>query len=203
MKKFAYVFGGIIIGMAISLPFGQTFADQIASLVGKTITAEYTVKVNGEALEDKAVVTDNKTYAPVRAYAEKMGATITVDTKQKVVDVLTQEVPEAMSETPITQEAAETTKIEDEITLTDENLTINPYLEMDAEKLETKRWILEDKIIAPSKTALEEAQKKLASPDAHANIEELEKKVDYEKERIAKYEGELKLVQEAIQALEN
>lgn len=80
MKKYAYVLGGVLIGIVIS--FSSTaFADQIKTLVGKKVVSEYTVYVNGFALKDKAPVIDGTTNVPLRSLSESLGADIKVEGK--------------------------------------------------------------------------------------------------------------------------
>ncbi|WP_150274698.1 hypothetical protein [Paenibacillus tepidiphilus] len=56
------------------------------TLVGKTIEAEYTVKVYGKKLADPAIVINGKSYAPVRAIGELAGYKVTVSGKTISLD---------------------------------------------------------------------------------------------------------------------
>ncbi|WFR64211.1 copper amine oxidase [Paenibacillus amylolyticus] len=82
MKKFAhkvaYIAGGIIIGIVFSTSTGA-FADQVKSLVGKKVTGEYTIVVNGNKLSDKGAVIDSRANVPARALSEALGAEVKVD----------------------------------------------------------------------------------------------------------------------------
>ncbi|MNO55431.1 hypothetical protein D3C76_459230 [compost metagenome] len=77
MKKFIT---GIVVG---ALLFGAVpaFAAQVKSLVGQKVTAEYTVTVNGKTLEDKGIVVNGRTNAPVRAISDAIGADLKVEGK--------------------------------------------------------------------------------------------------------------------------
>lgn len=78
MKKYI---AGFIAGIVFSIS-ATVFADDIQSLVGKKVQAEYTVEVNGQTLN--TVVVEGKNYAPVRSIGEAAGYTVNVE-GQKVV----------------------------------------------------------------------------------------------------------------------
>lgn len=82
MKKFthkvAYIAGGIVIGIVFSTSAGA-FADQVKSLVGKKVTGEYTIVVDGKKLSDKGAVIDSKANVPARALSEALGANVKVE----------------------------------------------------------------------------------------------------------------------------
>ncbi|MEK4276471.1 MULTISPECIES: stalk domain-containing protein [unclassified Paenibacillus] len=80
MKKIAYIAGGILIGFVFSTTTGA-FADQIKSLVGKKVTGEYTVIVDGKSLSDKGAIIDSKANVPVRALSQALGADVQVSGK--------------------------------------------------------------------------------------------------------------------------
>ncbi|WP_146259755.1 stalk domain-containing protein [Paenibacillus silvae] len=84
MKRFghkvAYIAGGIIIGIVFSTTAGA-FADQLKSLVGKKVTGEYTIVVDGKKLSDKGAVIDSKANVPARALSEALGAEVSVEGK--------------------------------------------------------------------------------------------------------------------------
>ncbi|WP_339306933.1 stalk domain-containing protein [Paenibacillus sp. FSL R5-0519] len=80
MKKVAYIAGGILIGFVLSTSAGA-FADSVKSLVGKKVSGEYTVIVNGQKLADKGAVIDGKANVPVRGISEALGADIKVEGK--------------------------------------------------------------------------------------------------------------------------
>lgn len=84
MKKLAYTVGGILIGFVLASSTGA-FADSISSLIGKKVTGEYTVIVNGEKIADKGAVIDGRANVPVRGISEALGADIKVTGKTIVV----------------------------------------------------------------------------------------------------------------------
>ncbi|MCY9760933.1 copper amine oxidase N-terminal domain-containing protein [Paenibacillus alvei] len=80
MKKWMYLVSGVIIGALVTTA-GSVFADQIKSLVGEKVTGEYTVVVNGKALQDKGAVINGRTNVPVRGISEALGVNMKVDGK--------------------------------------------------------------------------------------------------------------------------
>ncbi|MGN7309421.1 copper amine oxidase, partial [Bacillus subtilis] len=80
MKKVAYIAGGILIGVVVSTA-GGAFADSVKSLVGKKVTGEYTVIVDGKKLSDKGAVIDSRANVPARALSEALGADVKVTGK--------------------------------------------------------------------------------------------------------------------------
>ncbi|WP_342421736.1 hypothetical protein [Paenibacillus sp. FSL E2-0178] len=76
MKKIA---AGFIAGAILMV--GAQALGASATLVGKAIQAEYTVKVYGKKLADPAIVIDGKSYAPVRAIGELAGFKVSVEGK--------------------------------------------------------------------------------------------------------------------------
>ncbi|MEK3776614.1 copper amine oxidase [Paenibacillus sp. FSL K6-4396] len=77
MKKIAYIAGGIIIGIVFSTTAGA-FADSVKSMVGKKVTGEYSIVVNGKNLSDKGAVIDSRANVPARALSEALGADVEV-----------------------------------------------------------------------------------------------------------------------------
>lgn len=68
MKKFMM---GLIVGVAITAA-GSAYAEEIQSLVGKTIQGQFPVKVAGVQLTEQAAVLDGTSYLPVRAIGEAL-----------------------------------------------------------------------------------------------------------------------------------
>ncbi|EHB50131.1 stalk domain-containing protein [Paenibacillus lactis] len=89
MKKWACLFGGIIIGAMVATS-GSTIAAQVKSLVGQKVTGEYKVVVNGKELQDKGAVIGGRTNAPVRAISDSIGAELKVDNKTKTITIVTE-----------------------------------------------------------------------------------------------------------------
>jgi len=84
MKKWMYLVSGVVIGALVTTA-GSVFADQIKSLVGEKVTGEYTVVVNGKALQDKGAVINGRTNVPVRGVSQALGADIRVEGKKIIV----------------------------------------------------------------------------------------------------------------------
>ncbi|GAV13229.1 stalk domain-containing protein [Paenibacillus sp. NAIST15-1] len=84
MKKWMYLVSGVVIGALVTTA-GSAFADQIKSLVGEKVTGEYTVVVNGKALQDKGAVINGRTNVPVRGVSQALGADIRVEGKKIIV----------------------------------------------------------------------------------------------------------------------
>ncbi|WP_339292742.1 stalk domain-containing protein [Paenibacillus sp. FSL W8-0187] len=80
MKKLVYTVGCILIGFVLATST-SAFADTVKSLIGKKVTGEYTIIVNGEKLADKGAIIDGKANVPVRAISESLGADIKVSGK--------------------------------------------------------------------------------------------------------------------------
>lgn len=75
MKKTIIAF---IMGVALATT-GSVYAEDISTLVGKTIQGEFPVKVNGETLDKKAIVIDGTSYLPVRAIGDSLNMEIKFD----------------------------------------------------------------------------------------------------------------------------
>ncbi|MGV7643095.1 stalk domain-containing protein, partial [Mycobacterium kansasii] len=60
-------------------------------MIGKKVTGEYTVVVNGEKLSDKGAIIDGRANVPVRALSESLGVDIKVD--GKTIMVTSEETP--------------------------------------------------------------------------------------------------------------
>ncbi|MNW49621.1 hypothetical protein D3C74_270470 [compost metagenome] len=77
MKKWTYLLCGILIGAIVSTSTSVAAA-QIKSLIGQKVTGELSIVVNGKELDDKGVVVNGRTNAPVRAIAEAIGGDLTL-----------------------------------------------------------------------------------------------------------------------------
>nr|WP_154895319.1 stalk domain-containing protein [Paenibacillus xylanexedens] len=97
MKKVAYIAGGILIGFVLSTSAGA-FADSVKSLVGKKVSGEYTVIVDGLKLADKGAIIDGRANVPVRGISEALGADIKVEGKTITVTSSTSETGLASQE---------------------------------------------------------------------------------------------------------
>jgi hypothetical protein len=56
----------------------------VSSLVGKKVSGEYTVKVDGTTLSNKSVAIDGTTYAPLRAIGDATGYDVSFENKTVV-----------------------------------------------------------------------------------------------------------------------
>lgn len=72
MKKWSYLISGIVIGALVATS-GSAFADQVKSFVGQKVAKEVSVTINGKKLEQKGIIVNGVTNAPVRAVAEAIG----------------------------------------------------------------------------------------------------------------------------------
>jgi spore germination protein YaaH len=205
---------GIVIG-AVLMASSSVFADQIKSLVGKTVAGEYTVSVDGKTLSEKAIVVDSKAHVPLRAVSDSLGATIKVDGKTVsiVTDTLQNTEPQSSASAK----------------------SYNPYVGMSKEELENSKKSLIDTVITPAnkhKTLLEERLSNSEAAKARGedavksaqdnNLSEAEKRdaetlrklstTSYERTKkeleslisdIEKYDKQLNQVEEALKALGN
>lgn len=184
MKRFAhkaaYIAGGIIIGIVFSTTAGA-FADQVKSLVGKKVTGEYTIIVNGEKLSDKGAVIDSKANVPARSLSEALGADVSVE--GKTINIT------SVSKTETDTEA---------ITLLDAN---NKYIGDTKSSLEQLKASILGNILNPTiegkKKILADIEE-LKSFGANDAVVAKEKQLAQYDADIEKYEQELKLIEEAL-----
>jgi outer membrane translocation and assembly module TamA len=78
MKKISILMLGIVIGIGLAIT-SSVYADDIQSLIGKTIQGEFPVKIDGKTLGKKAVVIDGSSYLPVRIIGDATGYDVTFD----------------------------------------------------------------------------------------------------------------------------
>ena len=122
MRKYVV---GFIFGVLLTFGFSAYAADGF-SKVGKTITAEYPVFLDGIELPVTAVAFEGTSYAPVRILAETLG--LEVDFQENKIFLLTDETVGDEMETPTINE--EISKIEGELRV------LNSYLELKLRKIE-------------------------------------------------------------------
>ncbi|MFW5436362.1 stalk domain-containing protein [Paenibacillus apiarius] len=188
MKKWTYLLSGVIIG-AVVVTSGSAFADQISSLVGKKVTAEYTVVVDGQTLTDKGAAIDGRANVPVRGISQALGADIKVEGKTITVTTK-QEGTSSAGGSATTKPATE-----------------NKYIGMSKGDLEKTRNSLTNEILAPTEkerkqilAKIEELEQSGAPRGEGTSLTAKEEQLaDYDKE-IAKYTKELELVEEALAA---
>lgn len=212
MKKWGYLLSGVVLGAALMIS-SNAFADQIKSLVGKTVAGEYTVSVNGKILSEKAIVVESKAHVPLRAVSDSLGAKIKVE--GKTIEVITASSPTieentvSSSDVPIAQIPV---KSKDELQETKDiliNKMINPS--------QARKDVL-IKQIADIKTQISEAEKtiqeaeqkgfpeyeKTFAQDVKARLETSLAKDETElrnlEANLIKYNTQLKDIEEALKS---
>ncbi|WP_145323005.1 copper amine oxidase [Paenibacillus xylanexedens] len=184
MKKAAYIAGGIVIGIVFSTTAGA-FADAVKSVVGKKVTGEYSVVVNGKTLSDKGAVIDSKANVPARALSEALGADVKVEGRTIT----------------ITSEVENSNVDNSGVTAGTPTSSTNKYIGGSKSSLLELKNNTIDKILTPTKAGREQVAKGLEEAkktDDPAIIEQAEKKLSEYDAEIAKYEAELKLIDEAL-----
>jgi len=73
---------GFIVGALFMSAFPAYGA--VSSLVGKKVSGEFSVKVDGTEIAGKSVAIDGTTYAPLRAIGDATGYTVTFENKEVV-----------------------------------------------------------------------------------------------------------------------
>lgn len=185
MKKWTYLVSGVIIGAVVTTA-GSAFADQVKSLIGKKVTGEYVVVVNGKTLSDKGAVIDGRTNVPVRGVAEALGAEIKLEDKKVIVN------------TEETQPANTSTSSNQEVSIT------NKYMGGSKENLEELKRSIEVNRIKPAEEGRKVILADIETLKSHGGGEALLKKEAILKEYdeiIAKAKEELRLVEEALAAI--
>lgn len=86
MNKKMYMFIGALFGVLLATSGGAA-ADQVKSLVGKTVAGEYNVRVNGTTLSENAIVINGTAYVPLRSMSDSLGANLAV--KGKTIEIVT------------------------------------------------------------------------------------------------------------------
>ncbi|PNQ79708.1 stalk domain-containing protein [Paenibacillus sp. F4] len=86
MNKKMYMFIGALLGVLLATSGGAA-ADQVKSLVGKTVAGVYNVRVNGTTLSENAIAVDGTAYVPLRSISESLGANLAV--KGKTIEIAT------------------------------------------------------------------------------------------------------------------
>ncbi|WP_339194548.1 copper amine oxidase [Paenibacillus sp. FSL P4-0176] len=164
--KFAYIAGGIIIGIIFSTSAGA-FADSVKSMVGKKVTGEYSVVVNGKSLSDKGAVIDSKANVPARSLSEALGADVSVS--GKTIYITTDEGQEGTSVSPSTPSSS------------------NEYSGRSKADLEGVKKVLIEKILEPTKSGRELLLKELADAEKNGS----EQVVEAKKKQIALYDADI------------
>lgn len=94
MRK--YIIGAII-GSALTCSI-TAYADDIQSIVGKTVQSEVPVKLDNQKLQANAAIVDGTSYLPVRAVSESLGLNVSYDAKTGIS--LTKKDDVTVSESP-------------------------------------------------------------------------------------------------------
>ncbi|MDU0329236.1 stalk domain-containing protein [Paenibacillus sp. 3LSP] len=178
MKKYV---SGFVAGLLFMLS-ASAFADSI-SLIGKKVTGEYSVVVNGEKLNDKGAVINNRTNVPVRGLSEALGADVSVDNQTKtiyVTSIITQntttetstiqqggsvKVPEDQN-TPVLNKEKEIKRLKYEISMLQDEIT---SLKLSIGTMKENPWNYEE-----SKVQSEIENKEKAITENESKIKELE-----------------------------
>lgn len=84
IKKLAGFTIAFALGIFIANVGGDVSA-QVKSLIGKKVTGEYSIVVNGKTLSDKGAIIDGRANVPIRSLADSIGADIKVEGKTIVV----------------------------------------------------------------------------------------------------------------------
>jgi len=183
MKKIVYIASGMLLGVVLALPLGSAFADQIKSVVGMKITGQYTVTVNGKQLADPAIVAEGKSYAPVRSLVSSVGTgEIIVDNTEKTIDITVE------SDSP-----KDTSPTQDES---------NPYVGLTKTKLLSTKEMFEVSQLQRIDKKIKEYEEMLANPQSWLDIDNTKKTIAELEEQRVEYTEKLKLVNEAIAALD-
>lgn len=180
MKKSLYVLGGVLIGVVVATS-SSAMADGVKSLIGKKVTGEYTITVNGEKLTDKGAIIDGKANVPVRAISESLGAEIKVSGKTITV----------------------TTEPSNDTANSSVNNS-NQYASWSKADLVNRQTTLKDNILAPTQAERQSLLKELEQAKADESevlIETLEKQIAVYDNDIAKYTAELEKVEAALASI--
>ncbi|WHX50561.1 copper amine oxidase [Paenibacillus woosongensis] len=187
MKKWVSIAAAFLLGVVVTLSAGDVSA-QVKSLIGKKVTGEYTVFVNGVELADKGAIIDSKANVPARALSEAMGADVQVSGK-----VIT-----------ITTDQSGTDSAPGTLPSTD-----NPYVGQPEASLEKIKSGLENdtlKVLGSERSEIladiEILKTSGINGEPSPGLEAKEKQLEQYNADIKKYTEELRLVNEALQLLE-
>ncbi|OPG98614.1 copper amine oxidase [Chryseobacterium mucoviscidosis] len=188
MKKVAYIAGGILIGVVLSTA-GGAFADTVKSMVGKKVTGEYTVIVDGKKLSDKGAVIDSRANVPARALSDALGADVQVSGKTIT----------------ITSEGEGTSTVVTDSSSTTPTTSTNKYVGGSKSSLETLRDSVISNTIKPATEGRESLLKEIAAlEETKASgisvpvLTDKEKQLASYDKILADAEADLKLIDEAL-----
>ncbi|MUG45536.1 stalk domain-containing protein [Paenibacillus woosongensis] len=80
MKKWVSISAAFLLGVVVALSARDVSA-QVKSLIGKKVTGEYEMVVNGNTLSEKGAIIDGRANVPARAFSEALGADVQVSGK--------------------------------------------------------------------------------------------------------------------------
>ncbi|MBU5673258.1 copper amine oxidase N-terminal domain-containing protein [Paenibacillus brevis] len=191
MKKWTYLVSGILIGAVVATS-GSAAAAQIKSLIGQKVSAELTVVVNGKELPNKAPVINGVTNAPVRAISDALGADLQLE--GKVINITTNEtVPSVSNENTNSNQNSSSG-----------STTTNKYFGISEKTLLELKESIENNTLKPTiegrnqiLAEIETIKKIWDNPD----LTKINKQLAEYDEIIKNAEEELRLVNEALEAL--
>lgn len=192
MKKWTYLLSGVVIG-AIIATSSSAFAAQVKSLVGKKVTGEYTVIVDGKTLSDKGAVIDSKANVPVRALSEALGADVQVS--GKTISITSTDGPVTTSDSSSGSSAGGST-----------DSTQNKYMGGTKESLLNAKESYQKNILEPAKESLKRQENLLSLATAAQDdkaIANIQAEINRLNADIEKYTKEVQQIDEALAALEN
>jgi hypothetical protein len=197
MKKTAYVVGGVLLGFVLATTT-RAFADSVKSLIGKTVTGEYTVVVNGEKIADKGAVIDGRANVPVRGISEALGADIKVS--DKTITITTEQTTDNATAVEDDQPAVEDDQPSEPVA------DPNKYNGRSKENLLETLSILKDRILAPNLAEREgiaaEIERLTKENADHAVIESRKGQLAGYDERIAQTQADIALAEAALSEVE-
>ncbi|WP_238808029.1 stalk domain-containing protein [Paenibacillus sp. EKM212P] len=198
MKKWSYLLSGVLIGAVIATA-GSAFADQVKTLIGAKVAGEYTVKVNGSALTENAIVVDGKAHVPLRAVSDSLGAGIKVDGKTIQIETQTQASAKSPAETKKKpQQESENSQIyiqnlEARITSIKSYKSFweNSLKGAEDSQVKYNKRIDELTNLPASNDPITQENRKKSLASAQEAIEENSKQITEYKEKIAKYDEDI------------
>lgn len=186
MKKMMYVIGGVLLGFVLATTT-SAFGDAVKSMIGKKVTGEYTVIVNGETIPDKGAVIDGRANVPVRGISEALGADIKVN--GKTITVTTGEPAELDSTSPEQEKATKSG---------------NKYAGSTKESLQELKTSIENNRIKPIQEGITTLRSDIEELKKHGAGDALRLKEDVLAEHetlLREANEELRLVEEALAAI--
>lgn len=175
-KKWIGLTTAFLVGVFVAAS-SEDVSAQVISMIGKKVTGEYTVVVNGKTLPDKGSIIDGRANVPVRALSESLGADIKVEGKT------------------ITVTAEETVGTDKVVILDGKYYTKYDLLN------EKKR--LEDALVSTQNSLVEEESKATEMETTTGIVKELWlKQINFLNDKIKQTNERLTKVNEALKAFE-